>query len=1065
MYSTNWFRPPIVPLFRNFGHKGHRASVRSISFLALMALACSVTRAQNIGYVLNPADGNVTIFAVSQNPNGVRIAESFLQTVNVCTAPSNAAVTPDGSFVYVTCSSDNSLWVIDVTSIGNGTVSAHAVAGTQLSTPGGIAIITAPTTGANNGKTLAYIVNSATNTVSVLDVSNNALYDGPIQLGTTPPTNSGPRFAGLVAVSPDASKVFVTTNNSTPQLWMIDTTVKPQTAVQIQAPGIPATATDSLYLSVQESASPSSDYYLFLTSSFPNNLLNPSVLLVDVEPASPAGSLGSPSNALVFTASLDTAQPNHVISLVTDVNGSSQIVNGYTVDPTNLWQVSFKCTPASSGTPDCSEVIPGTSGSPCSTTPCALAKPISEPGSPAPALNGLGITSVPDKNNGSVNIYVTDGKPDGMAQTPVDTNTGALTDPFTASTIQVGNGALPPVFSPLSPASAPIVLFGSLEVDGIPLTSVIPVGKTLTVTGIAFANQQDSVAVSLNFNVNDQLLCNNLPTPCISGSPELLLAGVGGSEMFPASGVYTVILQGTGTNGSGQALTGQATRTVVVGTNCTLSSAGITPAASNIAVDQQVNVSLPCLAPAGDSITGILNWDDGTTPSPPTISPVSVGSGSTATLTFSHHYATPKTYSISVVSLTDTDAASHTSPGNPIGGSAAVIVNPLAVSVSPPAASVQVPSHSVAFAAAVQFDSTNSGVDWALSGSDCSGATCGTLSNVTLTSVTYTAPSVAPASGMVSLTATSKASISYLNPKKSFSVPIKLTALLPPSCTLTAPSTSQTGVSTKADVTCAASAGDSLSATLNWGDGTAAATSTATVGSSGSASFPSFTHTYANASNPSYPITLSVTDSTTGLAGSVTPPSIAISVFQAPAVGPPAAMSTVTVFPGQSVAIPINFSGGAVDAGITFNTISCAVAPAGPVCRVSPGVLTLDNSGNGVVQLTVTTIGPATTSAARQDAKPGWLFSSLVTLPSLGFVFLSLGTSTRKSKWLPDVSYVFLLVGIAVLGAGCGSTTQRSNLACTACTPAGSYTVTVMASSQKPVLQTSGTVSVVVVNH
>jgi hypothetical protein len=53
------------------------------------------------------------------------------------------------------------------------------------------------------------------------------------------------------------------------------------------------------------------------------------------------------------------------------------------------------------------------------------------------------------------------------------------------------------------------------------------------------------------------------------------------------------------------------------------------------------------------------------------------------------------------------------------------------------------------------WDINNAGVTWALSGTGCSGATCGTLSNVTNTSVTYTAPTTLPNPPTVTLTATS----------------------------------------------------------------------------------------------------------------------------------------------------------------------------------------------------------------------------------------------------------------------------------------------------------------------
>jgi hypothetical protein len=79
---------------------------------------------------------------------------------------------------------------------------------------------------------------------------------------------------------------------------------------------------------------------------------------------------------------------------------------------------------------------------------------------------------------------------------------------------------------------------------------------------------------------------------------------------------------------------------------------------------------------------------------------------------------------------------------------------PISVLVSPGSDSVQV-STTANFSASVQNDSQNKGVTWSLSGTGCSGATCGTLSNVTTTSVTYNAPASVPTPATVTLTATS----------------------------------------------------------------------------------------------------------------------------------------------------------------------------------------------------------------------------------------------------------------------------------------------------------------------
>jgi hypothetical protein len=111
----------------------------------------------------------------------------------------------------------------------------------------------------------------------------------------------------------------------------------------------------------------------------------------------------------------------------------------------------------------------------------------------------------------------------------------------------------------------------------------------------------------------------------------------------------------------------------------------------------------------------------------------------------------PATVTLMATSMADTTKSS----------SAAITIMPAAainVSISPATASVET-SLTQNFTASVTNDGGNKGVTWALSGTGCSGATCGSLSNVTATSVTYTAPPSVP-SASVSLTATSVADTS-----------------------------------------------------------------------------------------------------------------------------------------------------------------------------------------------------------------------------------------------------------------------------------------------------------------
>lgn len=82
---------------------------------------------------------------------------------------------------------------------------------------------------------------------------------------------------------------------------------------------------------------------------------------------------------------------------------------------------------------------------------------------------------------------------------------------------------------------------------------------------------------------------------------------------------------------------------------------------------------------------------------------------------------------------------------------------PISVSVSPTTANVGTGSGTQVFTAQLVNDIQSKGVAWSLSGTGCSGSTCGALSQITTTSVTYTGPPNAPNPASVTLTATSVA--------------------------------------------------------------------------------------------------------------------------------------------------------------------------------------------------------------------------------------------------------------------------------------------------------------------
>ncbi len=123
----------------------------------------------------------------------------------------------------------------------------------------------------------------------------------------------------------------------------------------------------------------------------------------------------------------------------------------------------------------------------------------------------------------------------------------------------------------------------------------------------------------------------------------------------------------------------------------------------------------------------------------------------TNTTTTSATYTAPASVSSNLtVSVTATSKSAATKTA-----SVAVLVKAITVSLAPSAQSNIDQGQSVNFTATVANDPASAGVTWGLSGSGCTGAACGTLSNTTTTAATYTAPALVTSNLTVSVTAKS----------------------------------------------------------------------------------------------------------------------------------------------------------------------------------------------------------------------------------------------------------------------------------------------------------------------
>lgn len=169
----------------------------------------------------------------------------------------------------------------------------------------------------------------------------------------------------------------------------------------------------------------------------------------------------------------------------------------------------------------------------------------------------------------------------------------------------------------------------------------------------------------------------------------------------------------------------------------------------------------------------------------------SCGTLSNVTTTSVTYTAPTSVPSPATVTLTATSVADTTK-----SSSATITVTSTAVisvTIAPINPSVQTTIGTQNFTATLQNDTQNKGVTWSLSGTGCSGATCGTLSNVTTTSVTYTAPAKQPSPDTVTITATSVADTT-----KSASTTITIT---PPITVSVAPATASLVISTEQQFT------------------------------------------------------------------------------------------------------------------------------------------------------------------------------------------------------------------------------------------------------------------------
>ena len=1026
---------------------------RALALVLLVAARCGSARAQYVGYAANSADGTVSVFAVvTSGPIfGNQVApgnqDHLIATVPVGKTPLRIAVTPSPNFnrAYVTNQGDNSLWIVDVTNISQGNVTAQVVPNAnnqlQLSQPSGIAIVNV-TQGTNTGRVFAFVANQGSNSVSVVDTQTNTLF-GSVSLGLAGTSTTLPE----VAATPDGTRVFLTNNSSgncgaqpigfppaiCPGVWMIDTTVNPMSATLIPVSGLNGNVTVNLVQPQGISAAKYTD-----SQSQTHNV----VLVAD-------SGAHSDGNGYIFV--IDDLGATTTITPIAMPN----VVGGATPSPTGVAVAvdigncpPGDCVPAAvidqshATLWEIQDVVQGgltINESTLNGTPTSLAV--------ANVTSGVTTFNLHF-------VYIAE----SSGPTPIQQNAFSAGQQFgvgNATSVNVGNGPTGLAFSLLDPNSPPVMWFIPSVSGGFgPPPPVVTANSGLSVTGESMVGAGQAINTTLSFGGNN--LCTLFGTSttgstCIDSNSGT--NAIGGNTTFPVGGVFTVSITSSSTNSNQQPTQTTIQQQVSVGANCT--SLVVTP--NGIIVGQSVNATLTCTGPAGHTLNGTFDWGDGSTSQF-----TGTGQGSVL-LVFNfgpHRYtslpAPPNNFFLVGAGITDPTVPNTVFS---IAVGVGVTTPTCTLTLGPNPAQPQQTVTATLTCAAAAGDSVTATINWGdgtTSPQSTSTANSSNVATLTFTHVYSTAsnPTFPVTAAATDTTVTIAAAVT--------SPPINVAVGL--ACTLSvSPTTAGTGATVTANLNCAAPAGNSLSGTVAWGDGTTSPPSTTTANSSGAATL-SFTHAYSTPSNPTYTVTAAVTDTAIGLSTIVAPSSVAITVTTptSPVITPPSQPQPIVQ--GQPVVVPMTFTGGAADAGITFTTISCQVSPAGPTCSVSPSTLTLDANGNGTVQVTVTTTGPSTALIVPQSGSPpASHFASLIALPGLVLMFLGVMAFTGGSRRRVPLVLSFLFITcIAMLGVGCGTTIQRSNISCTTCTTAGSYTVTVTASSQKPVLQASGVFTIVV---
>ncbi len=368
---------------------------------------------------------------------------------------------------------------------------------------------------------------------------------------------------------------------------------------------------------------------------------------------------------------------------------------------------------------------------------------------------------------------------------------------------------------------------------------------------------------------------------------------------------------------------------------------------------------------------------------------------------------------------------------NPVGVGASA--QPISVSISPATSTVQV-SQSSPFTATLQNDTLSKGVTWSLSGTGCSGTTCGSLTNVTTTSVTYVAPAAVPTPATVTLRATS-----VTDSTKSASATITV-APTPPISVSVSPGTATVQVSQSSPFT-AVLQNDTLNKGVTWSL-SGAGCSGSTCGTLSNATTTSVTY--------AAPATVPNPASVTLLATSVTDPtksaSATITVAPAPPISVSVSPSTASVQVTQSTPFTASLQNDTLAKGVSWSLSGsgCSGSTCGTLTNVATTSVTYTAPATVPTPATVTLLATSVTDSTKSA-------SATITVAPTPPISVSVSPATATVQVSQSSPFTAVLqndtlnkgVTWSLSGTGCSGTTcgTLSNVTTTSVTYAAPATV------------------------